>query len=141
PAPGHHTAGRSGRRLGGRFMTGPTDVLARARTWLFVPGDRPDRFARAHRSGADVVVVDLEDAVAPDDRDDARANLGRAVAERGHRPVVVRVNPTTSAQHRTDLDAVTALAEDLAGVMLPKVEQPDEVRGLSRTTGLPVVGL
>ncbi|TMR27168.1 aldolase/citrate lyase family protein, partial [Nonomuraea zeae] len=43
-------------------------------TWLYVPGDRPERFGKAVASGADVVIIDLEDAVAPVRKDEARAN-------------------------------------------------------------------
>ncbi|MEV4088865.1 aldolase/citrate lyase family protein, partial [Nonomuraea fuscirosea] len=43
-------------------------------TWLYVPGDRPERFDKAVASGADVVIIDLEDAVAPGKKDEARRN-------------------------------------------------------------------
>ena len=63
-----------------------------ARSLLFVPGDRPDRFAKAVAAGADAVILDLEDAVAPDAKAEA---LGHALSwlERGH-TAVVRVNGT-----------------------------------------------
>ena len=48
--------------------------IAAARSLLFVPGDRPERFSSAESSGADVVIVDLEDAVAAENKDDAREN-------------------------------------------------------------------
>ena len=54
-----------------------------ATTYLFVPGDRPDRFAKALASGADVVVLDLEDAVAPAAKDTARAAVGARLAAGG----------------------------------------------------------
>ncbi len=47
------------------------------RTYLFVPGNRPDRFDKALASGVDAVVIDLEDAVSPDDKDTARTAVGR----------------------------------------------------------------
>lgn len=50
-------------------------ALSTARTLLFVPGDRPDRFARAGAAGADVVILDLEDAVAGPRKDAARAEV------------------------------------------------------------------
>jgi citrate lyase beta subunit len=52
-----------------------TEATALARTYLFVPGTRPERFAKALASGADVVVLDLEDAVAPEDKESARGAI------------------------------------------------------------------
>ncbi|MEW9551580.1 CoA ester lyase [Nonomuraea sp. NPDC050783] len=99
-------------------------------TWLYVPGDRPERFAKAAGSGADVVIVDLEDAVAPARKDEARAN---AVAYlRGPRPagvaVHVRVNDLATARGRADLEAVAGIAD---AVRLPKVEDPAVLDGIA----------
>ncbi|MGP4101532.1 HpcH/HpaI aldolase/citrate lyase family protein [Nonomuraea sp. KM90] len=90
-------------------------------TWLYVPGDRPERFAKAVASGADVVIIDLEDAVAPARKDEARRN---AVAYLRDRPDVscqvhVRVNDPATARGRADVAAVGDLAD---AVRLPKVE-------------------
>ncbi|MFC4010494.1 HpcH/HpaI aldolase/citrate lyase family protein [Nonomuraea purpurea] len=92
-------------------------------TWLYVPGDRPERFAKAAASGADVVIIDLEDAVAPARKDEARAN---AVAYLRERPaegqVHVRINDLATARGREDLAAVGQLAD---GVRVPKVESAE----------------
>lgn len=90
-------------------------------TWLYVPGDRPERFAKAVASGADVVIIDLEDAVAPAAKDAARQN---AVAYLRSRPrtsgqVHVRVNDLATARGRDDLAAVAQVAD---AVRVPKVE-------------------
>ncbi|MGW0803922.1 HpcH/HpaI aldolase/citrate lyase family protein [Nonomuraea sp. NPDC002799] len=89
-------------------------------TWLYVPGDRPERFAKAVASGADVVIIDLEDAVAPARKDEARAN---AVAYLRERPagarVHVRINDLAGERGRADLEAVGDLAD---AVRVPKVE-------------------
>ena len=63
-------------------MTTPTETaaFALASTLLFVPGDRPGRFAKAVASGADGVILDLEDAVAPPDKDDARSHVAQWLA-------------------------------------------------------------
>ncbi|MDP1533919.1 MAG: aldolase/citrate lyase family protein, partial [Rubrivivax sp.] len=58
------------------------------RAYLFVPGDRPERYAKARASGADAVIVDLEDAVAPDAKSRARDALSIALDEAA--PLVVR---------------------------------------------------
>ncbi|MEQ3551922.1 CoA ester lyase [Pseudonocardia nematodicida] len=94
-------------------------------TFLFVPGSRPDRFDKAVASGADVVVLDLEDAVAPEGKAVAREHVRSWLAAGGR--AMVRVNGTGTPWH----DADTALAAG-AGcpVMLPKAESPDQVAGL-----------
>lgn len=88
-----------------------------ARSLLFVPGDRPDRFDKALASGADVVVVDLEDAVAPDAKATARDAVASALAA-GAR-LAVRVNGVGTPWHDDDL----ALARRHgAAVVLPKAD-------------------
>ena len=93
-------------------------------TLLYVPGDRPDRFAKALASGADVVIVDLEDAVRPDAkaaaRDDLRSLLGGVDPSRG---LQVRVNALTTKWVDADLAAVSALPPGV-GVRIPKCEDP-----------------
>lgn len=88
-------------------------------TWLYVPADRPDRIEKAIASRAHAVIVDLEDGVAPPAKEQARANL--AELPRAGKPVYVRVNAGSAA----DLEAVALL--QLAGVIVPKVERPEDV--------------
>lgn len=78
------------------------DVARTARSLLFVPGDRPERIDKALRAGAGLVVVDLEDAVAPEARDAARAATTKAVAE--GLPVAVRVNACGTPDHDADME-------------------------------------
>lgn len=89
---------------------------------LFVPASRPDRFAKAAASGADAIILDLEDAVARDDKEAARAALRCDFTEL---PVIVRINAFGTEWHTDDLAAVRALP--VATVMLPKSENPLEV--------------
>jgi len=100
------------------------------RSWLFTPATRPDRFARAGEAGADVLIIDLEDAVAPGDKDRARAAaLAHLDAGRGTAPIqALRVN---GLRTRAGLDDLRLLLESRTGpeaVILPKVETPDEPR-------------
>ncbi len=74
---------------------------APARSYLFVPGNRPERFARACSSGAHAVIVDLEDAVQPAEKDAARAALAAWVSPAN--PVIVRVNSADTPWHAADL--------------------------------------
>lgn len=75
-------------------------ALALGRTYLFVPGDRGDRFDKAWNSGADHVIVDLEDAVAPAQKDAARKSAADWMTV--ERPVWVRINACDTAWHDGD---------------------------------------
>ena len=96
------------------------------RSYLFVPGDRPERFDKACASGADVVIVDLEDAVAPDRKAAARAALS-AWLHPDH-PVLVRINAADTAWFREDSEL--AGRPGVAGIMLPKAERRDDIEAL-----------
>lgn len=118
------------------------------RSLLFTPGDRPERLRKAPASGADVLVFDLEDAVAPARKAEARAAVRDVLADPEFDPdaeVCVRVNPTTVAAD-DDLDEVLGPDARLDSVMLPKVDGPDDVETLARLLDehgwtLPVIAL
>lgn len=92
----------------------------RQRSLLFVPGDRPERFAKAAASGADALILDLEDSVVAAAKDAARANVVAYLAGRPSLPVFVRINPLDSGMLDADLRAVVGGAA--FGVVLPKAE-------------------
>lgn len=94
----------------------PAETVGSARTLLFVPGDRPERFSRAASAGADLVLLDLEDAVAPAAKPNARAH---AAAWLGQHPAAVRINPVGSPWFSADLDAIAGRP---CVVMVPKAE-------------------
>jgi len=96
------------------------------RSMLFVPGDRPERFAKAVASGADAVILDLEDAVTPERRAGARAEVARYLSQTV-RPVPqwVRINPVDSPDALDDLTAVIGARPD--GVLLPKPASLDDL--------------
>ena len=97
------------------------------RSWLYVPGNRPDRFDSAAASGADAVVIDLEDAVPATAKDEARqAAAAHAAKAATVVPLYVRINHPRSPWSRVDVAAVAVPA--LAGIRMPKVEDADEVR-------------
>lgn len=104
---------------------------------LFVPGDRPDRFAKAAASGADGVIIDLEDAVADNRKEAARDALGQ-IPETDI-PVFVRINGRRSPWHEKDLKAVAGLP--LAGIFLPKAEAAEDVEALADATGHPALAM
>ena len=90
------------------------------RTYLFVPADRPERYAKALATGAGAVIVDLEDAVAPDAKAGARDALASWLA-RTPAPVLVRVNAAETAWFADDLALCGHAA--VVGVVLPKAER------------------
>jgi citrate lyase subunit beta/citryl-CoA lyase len=99
-----------------------------ARSYLFVPGNRPERFAKAYASGADAVIIDLEDAVPPDERAAARANAAAWVAP--EHPVLIRVNGADTEWFRDDI-AICKIP-GIAGVVLPKAERAEDIQSIGK---------
>ena len=95
-------------------------TLAAGTAWLFCPADRPERFEKA-AAAADIVILDLEDGVAAKDRPAARQALVDTPLDPER--TVVRVNPTGTADHAPDLEAVARTA--YTTVMLAKPNCPN----------------
>lgn len=105
--------------------------LAEARSFLFVPGNRPERFTKAVRAGADAVILDLEDAVPPAEKEAARAAIRehwQAIEALGL-PLLVRINAEGSAAFDADMEFLDALP-GLTGVVLPKAESTSTLQRL-----------
>jgi citrate lyase subunit beta / citryl-CoA lyase len=105
-----------------------SEASTHARTYLFVPGTRPERFGKALASGADAVVLDLEDAVAAEDKVSARqtiANWLASAAPADRARIVVRINDAGSAWFQDDLRALRDAGA--TGVMLPKAESARQI--------------
>ncbi len=104
-------------------------IVAGAVTALFVPGDRPDRFGKAAAAGADVVILDLEDAVAPANKsaalDAVLVALGPATSDSLR--ALVRINAVGTATFDAELEALATLGAALLGVLVPKADHPDSV--------------
>ena len=121
--------------------------LAQARSLLFVPGNRPERFAKAIASGADAVILDLEDSVPADAKPAARASVGEALSAPQPRrlPLVVRLNALDTAAGHDDIEWFAALGLGAAAValMLPKAEARDSIERLAarlpETMLLPII--
>lgn len=122
--------------------TNPTTAseVQLARSVLFVPGERPDRFDKAVASGADVVVCDLEDAVAPKDKHTARRHVAGWLADRG--VGAVRINAAETPWYDDDCSALKGLP-GLTAVVVPKAEDPRELAALGARLGgdIPLVAL
>lgn len=102
-------------------------------TWLYVPGDRSDRVGKALAGDADVVIVDLEDAVSPTAKAVAR-QIVSSILGGIDRPVQVRVNAPSSPWGADDLTAVRGLPPRV-GVRIPKCESAAEVAGIADAVG------
>lgn len=100
----------------------------RLRSLLFVPGDRPERFAKAAASGADAIILDLEDSVSPANKEAARAAVADYLA--GEREVItlVRVNPLDGHMTAADVTAIVGGRPD--AIMLPKAEGAPSIQQL-----------
>ncbi len=109
-------------------------ALPRLRSLLFAPASRPDMCAKLPRSGPDGVVLDLEDAVAPTSKAEARSQARATAAElRPQNPdlvIFVRVNPPSTGWF--DEDMAESLAEELTGVVVPKLESAAQVDVVQR---------
>jgi citrate lyase subunit beta/citryl-CoA lyase len=111
-------------------MTGPGMRLARS--YLFAPGDNDRLLQKVFATDADAVVLDLEDAVAPGRKADARRLVAATLARRGRIPrpqVFVRINAVDTGLWADDLEAVTCAALD--GIRVAKVERRDDLEQVS----------
>lgn len=108
------------------------------RSYLFVPGNRPERFDKAYAAGADVVLVDLEDAVGFEEKAAAR-NAVRSWLN-ASQPVVLRINGAETDWFGDDLTLLRM--PGVRGAMLPKAEDGAAIEAIHRTApGLPVIAL
>lgn len=114
------------------------------KTWLFVPATRIDRIEKAFASGAEAVIVDLEDAVASADKAQAREALKAYYDDQNetqnYRPIWLRINRAGTEAFFEDI-ALCQQMPKLAGVLLAKAEQAADIAHFHQCTGLPVIAL
>ena len=114
------------------------------KTWLFVPATKIDRIDKAFASGADAVIVDLEDAVAKQDKAEARDALKNYYDEQNERqtyqPIWLRINKAGSEEFFKDI-VLCQQMPNLAGVLLAKAERAEDIESVHQLTGLPVIAL
>ena len=105
------------------------------RSYLYVPASSEKFLAKAHARGADAIILDLEDAVAPHEKEAARRRLEEAVPAVGRNgaKIFVRINALASALALADAEAAARAGAD--GLFLPKVQSPDELAALDRHLG------
>jgi (S)-citramalyl-CoA lyase len=108
--------------------------LAPCRSWLFTPATRPDRFVKAAATGADVSILDLEDSVAPDDKDRARETALEFLKARksGGVQCALRINGLDTRAGLRDLDALLETGAAPGYLVLPKTEGPGHLQIIDR---------
>lgn len=111
-------------------------------SYLFVPATRCERVAKAVAAGAQAVIVDLEDAVDPGQKSEARLQLARYLPtlDKATKPWL-RINALGTPWFDEDLALVDEAGVQLAGIMLPKTESPDDLAAVQARTGLPLIAL
>ncbi len=117
-------------------MTSEQQRLTRARSLLFVPGSRPERFEKAAAAGADLVVLDLEDAVPPDQKDAALQHVTQWL--RGGQWAVVRINGAGTPWHEAEVSAMAGL---FCAVVVPKAEDGAGLTALGQRLGRRLIAL
>ena len=113
--------------------------LTGVRSILFLPASSPRAIAKAREAGADMVVLDLEDAVKAADKAAARDAAVEAVATPWPMPVAIRVNGVGSEWHSLDLDAVASSRADF--VVVPRAISAHLVHGVAEAVGKPVLAM
>lgn len=106
--------------------------------FLFVPATRPERIAKAFACGADEVIVDWEDTVAPQDKTLARANTADYGSRTDAAEVWIRINGAHTPFHADDVESVSRIPK-IKGLVLGKTVSADEVASLHRATSKPVI--
>jgi len=100
------------------------------RTLLFVPGNRPERVEKAISLNADAVVIDLEDAVPTAEKESSRVIVRSALDKHPGKRLYVRINGLSTPYAKEDLVAI--ISKNLHGIMLPKVEVPENIFKIDR---------
>ena len=114
------------------------DLLS-VRSLLFLPASNPRAIAKARGAGADLVVLDLEDAVRPEDKDSAREAALNAVMEQWPMLVAIRINGAGTEWHSLDIDAAARSRADL--VVVPRAASEHLVADVGKTVGKPVLAM
>lgn len=110
------------------------------RSVLFVPGSRPERYAKALAVGADAVIIDLEDAVEAEAKDQAREHIAAFAREHPDTRFLVRSNAADTPWFEADM-AMCREHDGIVGVMLPKAESVEQLQRVRELTGKPIIPL
>jgi len=113
--------------------------LFAVRSLLFLPASNPRAIAKSHDAGSDLVVLDLEDSVKPEDKAAARAAALEATVSAWPMPVAIRVNGVGSEWHSLDVDAAAGSGADF--VVVPRATSAQQVHLIAEAVGKPVLAM
>ena len=121
-------------------IRGIASRLSAVRCALYMPASNPRALAKAPQLDADLIIFDLEDAVAPQDKDSARAAaVSASDGEFGYRLCAIRCNGLTSPLHNADLAAIGSSNADI--LVVPKVETPEQMDAIAAVCGKPIIAM
>ncbi|PPR16505.1 MAG: Citrate lyase subunit beta [Alphaproteobacteria bacterium MarineAlpha9_Bin3] len=106
------------------------EYIQKRRSFIFCPGNKPDMIPKALSSGADMVCIDLEDAIIPDHKDISRLSTIKAfenISIPSGVETLIRINDVNSKDGKEDIKAILNSSETASGLMLPKIQSVDEV--------------
>jgi (S)-citramalyl-CoA lyase len=106
------------------------EYIQKRRSFIFCPGNKPDMIPKALSSGADMVCIDLEDAIIPDHKDISRVSTVKAfenISIPNGVETLIRINDVNSQDGKEDIKAILNSSNTASGLMLPKIQSVDEV--------------
>ena len=111
------------------------EFIQKRRSFIFCPGNKPDMIPKALRSGADMVCIDLEDAIIPEHKDISRVSTVKAfenISEPYGVETLIRINDVNSEEGKEDIQAILNSNNTASGLMLPKIQSVEEIINLER---------
>ena len=111
------------------------EFIQKRRSFIFCPGNKPDMIPKALRSGADMVCIDLEDAIIPEHKDISRVSTVKAfenISVPYGVETLIRINDVNSEEGKEDIQAILNSNNTASGLMLPKIQSVEEIINLER---------
>ena len=111
------------------------DLIQKRRSFIFCPGNKPDMIPKAMNSGADMVCIDLEDAIIPEHKDISRSSTIRAfedISVPNGVETLIRINDVNSKDGKEDIKAILESVNTASGLMLPKIQNVNEIIDLEK---------
>jgi len=111
------------------------EFIQKRRSFIFCPGNKPDMIPKALRSGADMVCIDLEDAIIPEHKDISRISTVKAfenISVPYGVETLIRINDVNSEEGKEDIQAILNSNNTASGLMLPKIQSVEEIINLER---------
>ena len=112
-----------------------SEFIQKRRSFIFCPGNKPDMIPKALSSGADMVCIDLEDAIIPEHKDISRSSTIRAfedISVPNGVETLIRINDVNSKDGKEDIKAILESVNTASGLMLPKIQNVNEIIDLEK---------